>query len=416
MGVSTAMRRASSRRRSADETLVHAKRMAPTAGISGVEELSPQNEFGVSVFAAMRPRSLSDGLTFGKGRTPVDAEVGALMEGLEFYFAEPGVSDVKTLWATARELAGQQAAEEALNQYIPLRGKTLEVEAPLLLARAHDLETGEESLVPAELVFRPAPDTVQKLYGTSTNGLASGNSIEEASRFALFELIERDIWSLELARSQSRLVTPESLPEEIQEIIARADQQGLSLCIRTVPNDYGLPFFVSFLTDANDLRLDSFNGGWGCAFNASDAVMQSVLEAVQSRLGLIYGGRKQTDRLARKLADGNTRKIADLVSGQIRKVLDATLSTSFTDLADVSSLTASETQLDSLIGIFREASDAPIHRVIYSPRKSPLHFVRLIIPTLEHYKVGKPRVGSRLRAALRESAAGKSVRSDGQNS
>jgi len=109
MGVSTAMRRASSRRRSADETLVHAKRMAPTAGISGVEELSPQNEFGVSVFAAMRPRSLSDGLTFGKGRTPVDAEVGALMEGLEFYFAEPGVSDVKTLWATARELAGQQA-------------------------------------------------------------------------------------------------------------------------------------------------------------------------------------------------------------------------------------------------------------------------------------------------------------------
>jgi len=408
------MRRASSRRRSADETLLHARRMAPSAGISGVEELSPQNEFGVSVFAAMRPHSLSDRLTFGKGRTPVDAEVGALMEGLEFYFAEPGVSGVKTLWATARELAGQQDAEEALNQYIPLRGKALEVEAPLMLARAHDLETGEESFVPAELVFRPAPNTIQKLYGTSTNGLASGNSIEEASRFALFELIERDIWSLELARGQSRLVTPESLPEEIKEIIARADQQGLSLCIRTVPNDYGLPFFVSFLTDSNDLRLDSFNGGWGCAFSASDAVMQSVLEAIQSRLGLIYGGRKQADRLARKLAGGNTQKIADLVSGQIRKVLDATLSTSFTDLADVSSLTASETQLDSLIGIFREASDAPIHRVIYSPRKSPLHFVRLIIPTLEHYKVGKPRVGSRLRAALRESAA--ALRSYGQNS
>jgi ribosomal protein S12 methylthiotransferase accessory factor len=416
MGVTTAMRRASSRRRSADETLVHAKRMAPAAGICDVEELSPQNEFGVSVFAAMRPRSLSDVITFGKGRTPVDAEVGALMEGLEFYFAEPGVTDVKTLWATARELAGQQTAEEALNQYIPLHGKQLEAEAPLLLARAHDLETREESLVPAELVFRPAPDTVQKLYGTSTNGLASGNSIEEASRFALFELIERDIWSLELARSQSRLVAPESLPEEIQEIVARAEQQGLGLCIRTVPNDYGLPFFVSFLTDSNDLRLESFNGGWGCAFNASDAVMQSVLEAVQSRLGLIYGGRKQTDRLARKLADGNTRKIADLVSGQIGKVLDSTLSTNFTDVADVSSLTDSETQLDSLIGIFRQVSDAPIHQVIFAPRKSPLHFVRLIVPTLEHYKVGKPRVGSRLRAALRETAAGKSVGSDGQHS
>jgi ribosomal protein S12 methylthiotransferase accessory factor len=416
MGVTTAMRRASSRRRSAEETLVHAKRLAPTAGICDVEEVSPQNEFGVSVFAALRPRSLSDVVTFGKGRTPVDAEVGALMEGLEFYFAEPGMSDVETLWGTARELAGQQTAAEALDQYIPLHGKQLEAEAPLLLACAHDLETREESLVPAELVFRPAPEAVQKLYGTSTNGLASGNSIEEASRFALFELIERDIWSLELARSQSRLVTPESLPEEIQDIVARANQQGLGLCIRTVPNEYGLPFFVSFLTDSNDLRLESFNGGWGCTFNASDAVMQSVLEAVQSRLGLIYAGRKQTDRLARKLAEGNTQKLADLVSEQIRKVLDSTLSTNFTDVANVSGLTDSETQLDSLIEIFREVSDAPIHQVIYSPRKSPLHFVRLIVPTLEHYKVGTPRVGSRLRAALRETAAGKSVGSDGQHS
>jgi hypothetical protein len=131
---------------------------------------------------------------------------------------------------------------------------------------------------------------------------------------------------------------------------------------------------------------------------------------------LIYGGRKQADRLARKLADGNTQKIADLVSGQIRKVLDSRLSASFTDVADVSGLADSETQLDSLIEIFRQVSDAPIHQVIYSPSKSPLHFVRLIVPTLEHYKVGKPRVGSRLRAALRETAAGKSVGSDGQHS
>ena len=413
MGVDTAMRRASSRCRSADETLVHARRMAPIAGICDVEELSPQNEFGVSVFAAVRPQSLADVVTFGKGRTPVDAEVGALMEGLEFHFAEPGASDVETLWGTAADLAGDQTTEETLRQYIPLHGKQIEIEAPFLLARAHELETREESLVPAELVFRPAPDTVQKLYGTSTNGLASGNSIEEATRFALLELIERDIWSLELARSRSRLVTLESLPEEIQEIAARDERQGLRLCVRTVPNDYGLPFFASFLTDSNDLRLESFNGGWGCGFHSSDAAMQSVLEAIQSRLGLIYGGRKQASRVARKLAGGDTRKIADMVSGQIAKVLDSTLSANFTDVADASEFTDSETHLDSLLRILRQVTNAPVHQVLYTPKESPLHVVRLIVPALEHYKVGKPRVGSRLRAALRDTAASKSAESDG---
>jgi len=84
--------------------------------------------------------------------------------------------------------------------------------ASLLLAAVQELETGDDCTIPAELIYYPAPDVGQSLFGSSTNGLASGNSVLEASIQALLELIERDIWSFELVRSSSRLVDPRACP------------------------------------------------------------------------------------------------------------------------------------------------------------------------------------------------------------
>ena len=99
-------------------------------------------------------------------------------------------------------------------------------------------------------------------------------------------------------RTSSRLVKPASLPDEIREIVERAERNGLGMKVRTIHNDYGLPFFAAFVFDKNDLRRESFNGGWACDLDRRTALVRAVTEAAQSRLAFIHGGRKLLRRAA----------------------------------------------------------------------------------------------------------------------
>src|SRR5436190_1869326 len=157
-----------SMRTSAPETtLLYAKRLAAAAGISEVTDITDLDVLGVPVFVSVRPHARGESHTFGKGLRRVDAEVGACMEGLEFYFAEPGTGHVSTRWGTARDVAGHARAADAILDFVPLLNREVDLDGPLLLASARDIETGAECSIPAELVFYPAPDVGQSLFGSS---------------------------------------------------------------------------------------------------------------------------------------------------------------------------------------------------------------------------------------------------------
>jgi len=179
----------------------------------------------------------------------------------------------------------------------------------LLLASARNLESGAESAIPAELIFYPAPDVGQAIFGSSTNGLASGNSLLEATLQALLELIERDIWSFEFVRGESKLIEAASLPDHVREIVERAEQNGLQLKVRTIPNDYGMPFFAAFVFDLNNPSRQTFNGGWACDLDRDRALARAVTEAAQSRVAFIHGGRKvPTSRAADSTLEDQQRE------------------------------------------------------------------------------------------------------------
>src|SRR5262245_53730078 len=246
---------------SPETTLLYAKEMAAAAGISEVRDITDLDVLGVPVYVSVRPQARGDVFTFGKGLRRIEAEVGAYMEALEFYFSEPGIGQVSTRWGSAKEVTG---ADDAILDFAPLLQREVDLASPLLLATVNNIESEDEATIPAELIYYPAPEVGQVVFGSSTNGLASGNSVLEASVQALLELIERDIWSFESIRSSSRLVDPETLPNDIREIFDRAEQNGLCLKVRTVANVYGLPFFAAFVFDVNDPSRKRFNGGWAC--------------------------------------------------------------------------------------------------------------------------------------------------------
>jgi ribosomal protein S12 methylthiotransferase accessory factor len=372
-----------------ETTLLHARQWAATAGISEVRDITELDVLGVPVFVSVRPQARGEAFTFGKGLRSVDAEVGAYMEALEFYFAEPGIGDVSTHWGSARDVAGHERADDAILDFVPLLQREVDLDGPLLLALARDLESGAECAIPAELIYYPAPEVGQSLFGSSTNGLASGNSVLEATIQALLELIERDIWSFEFVRNVSKLVEAASLPDGVSEIVGRAEQNGLQLKVRTIPNDYGIPFFAAFVFDLNNPSRKTFNGGWACDLDRDRALIRAVNEAAQSRVAFIHGGRKAPA----SDADEQVRRHMMGVSDPREQVL-------LTDIPDLAVDSTLQQKLDALIEILRRVVREPIYRVVFTPPDSPLQVVRVVVPLMENLKETRVRLGRRLKAAI----------------
>ena len=379
-----------------ETTLLNARQWAATAGISEVTDITEFDILGVPVFVSVRPQARGEAFTFGKGLRPVDAEVGAYMEALEFYFAEPGIGDVSTHWGSARDVAGHERADDAILDFVPLLQREVDLDGPLLLASVQDLESGAERAIPAELIYYPAPDVGQSLFGSSTNGLASGNSVLEATIQALLELIERDIWSFEFVRNASKLVEATSLPDEVREIVRRAEQNGLQLKVRTIHNDYGIPFFAAFVFDLNNPSRKTFNGGWACDLDRDRAVLRAVTEAAQSRVAFIHGGRKVPTTPQDQDAERVRRHMLGVSDPQQQVLL--------TDIPDLAVAGTLQQKLDALIAILRRVVQEPIYRVVFTPPDLPLQVVRVVVPLMENLKETRVRVGRRLKAAI-ESAS-----------
>ena len=379
-----------------ETTLLNARSLAATAGISEVSDLTGLDVLGVPVCVSVRAQARGESYTYGKGLRLIEAEVGAYMEALEFFFAEPGTGPVTTRWGSAREVSGAERAHDAILDFGPLLNREVDLDAPLLLASVEDLESGAECTVPAELIYYPAPDVGQSLFGTSTNGLASGNSVLEASIQALLELIERDIWSFELVRSSSRLVDAASLPDQVREIVERAEQNGLQLIVRTVLNDYGLPFFAAFVFDLNSPSRKTFNGGWACDVDREVSLVRAVTEAAQSRVAFIHGGRRVP---ASQVIDPAADEI-ELVRRHMRGVSDARQAISFNEIPNPGFVDTLEQRFELVIKRLRQVVDKPIYRVVFTPRDSLLQVVRLVVPLVESFKENRVRVGPRLKAAI----------------
>ena len=381
-----------------ETTLLYAKQLAPTAGISEVRDLTDLDILGVPVYVSVRPQARGEAFTFGKGLRRVDAEVGAYMEALEFFFAEPGIGCVSTHWGSARDVAGQERADDAVLDFVPLLRREVNLDGSLLLGSVQDLEREDECAIPAELIYYPAPDCGQLLFGSSTNGLASGNSVLEASIQALLELIERDIWSFEFVRGASKLVEAASLPEEVREIVERAERNGLQLRVRTIPNDYGMPFFAAFVFDLKNPSRKTFNGGWACDLDRESALVRAVTEAAQSRLAFIHGGRKVPR--AAGFALETQQQEAKLMRQHMLGVSDPRQQTLLADIPDLAVAGTLQEKLDAVIERLRRVVQEPIYRVVLTPPESSLQVVRLVVPLLENLKETRVRVGRRLKGAI----------------
>ena len=273
----------------------HARALARALGISRVTDITRLDSVGVPVFASIRPDASPGSLCVnaGKGLRFAEARVGAYMEAIEFAFAEYNRAGLAVIEAPAGAVYEGAAREDSILDFCPRLGTEIPLDRPIACVAAADIVTGESFLGPAELVFMPFPADAgsPSYFGANSNGLASGNTVIEATIHALAEVIERDICSFYTMDDVSALVQPDTYPPALRRILHAIARAGLTLYVRNVPNRFRMPFFTATVVDEHRLDPVFVNGGQGCHPNRDVAITRAITESLQSRLSLIHGGR-----------------------------------------------------------------------------------------------------------------------------
>jgi len=274
-----------------DETLARIEPKVPAAGITRVADITNLDRIGIPVFSCIRPTAESGAITVynGKGATVEESRISAIMEGIERYSSE--LHDRRTHFAPYQEMFAHGRVLDPKDLILP---RDADLDRAIAWVEGYDITNDEEVLVPAQAVFHPLPPHTGQLFRTSTNGLASGNTLEEAVFHALSEVIERDAWSLvEASRNTGASVVNIDDPTCLAMQKKFSDAQ-VEVIVRDITSDIGIPTMAAIADDVllRDPMLLTI--GIGTHTSARIAVMRALTEVAQSRLTQIHGAREDT--------------------------------------------------------------------------------------------------------------------------
>lgn len=373
-----------------EETLEVARAKLPAAGITRVADITNLDRIGIPVFSSIRPTAEAGAISVynGKGATPIEAEVSAMMEGIERYSGEMDGREIVT--GRYSDLSAERNALDPADLILPER-----VPADLVVpwVAGYDVMQGEEVLVPAHAVFHPLPVTCGRLFRTNTNGLASGNTIEEAVFHALMEVVERDAWSLVEVTKRTGPQIEGVMDGLAADLLAKFAAAGVEITLRDITSDTGIPTVAAVADDVVLKDPALLTIGMGSHTSARIAVLRALTEVAQSRLTQIHGAREDTDTadVRRMIGYERTKRLNRHWFAENGSIEFAAMPSFDSDdfLTDIGHVT----------GLLAQAG---LSRVIVADLTRPeigIPVVRVIVPGLEMYAMDQDRMGRRCRDA-----------------
>lgn len=283
------------RRYTAEAMLARVRPLFATFGITRLGVLTGLDRLGIPVAAAYRPNSRSIAVHQGKGQTLAAAKISAAMEAVECWHAEHADPPLRLGDRSDIARHGPTLDPAAL----PLLPGADASDARLLWCEAAELVAGGAVWVPFELVSAdltvPAPAGFG-VFRQTTNGLASGGTLAEATLQALFEAVERDAvarWHASaFAARAAGCVDPASVAGPASRwLLERFAAAGVAVQIWDATTAIGLPVFVALAAEADGVAGVEPELGAGCHIAADVALARALAEAAQARLTRISGAR-----------------------------------------------------------------------------------------------------------------------------
>lgn len=367
-----------------------------TVGITRVADITDLDRIGMPVFTAIRPTAEDGAISIygGKGISKDHAKASAMMEGFERYSAEKQESD-DTIFATPNEIGekGEYIEPKSLN--LPQKFEKADLgDTRFEWNLAHDIITGNDYYVLSNAVFHPYnhDSDVESLFKSNTNGLASGNVLEEAILHGIFEVIERDAWSIfEMTHKNYSQINIDSIESElINEIIDKFESQGIKIKLMDFTADINIPTIAASADDTVTRDAGLLTLGIGTHLDPEVAILRALTEVAQSRATQINGAREDTVRadFAREAGYERMKRINKYYFRQEEEQIN---------LSDIEN--KSTTSIDEDIDIVKEELIAnDIKHVLYTDLTRPevdVSVVRVIIPEMEVYAIDPSRAGYR---------------------
>lgn len=393
------------RSRPVQESLALARKVAEARGISRVVDTTWLDTIGIPVFAAIRPDGLKGTLCVhsGKGFSAEEAQIGAYMEAIEFSFGPPGRNSARWSMSKPGEIVASFRQQLRFADFAPKKGRSVASDDSIAVVEGREIASGlGRVLIPAELVYVPfSAIPGVRLYGSSTNGLASGNTLDEAVVHGVAEVMERHVRSLDLLDDRSCAIDIESGPPKIRALAERVRAAGLQCHLRCTENEFGVAYFSAYILEGDECAPLSVAAGFGLHPVREIAAVRALAEAAQSRLTAIHGGRddimkriswaKQAGREAELAAN---RRIRD------RLTRPQPLG-SFEDVVDFAAAVGSVA--DCRLCLFDALRRGGLNHVVQIPLSDesfPFAIVRVVVPGAEFYDPELQRVGPRLLRAV----------------
>jgi len=385
------------RERPLELTYKYALEKAKDLNITRVTDTTFLDKVGVPVFASIRPMGNSLCVNAGKGFTVNEAKTGALMEAIEFAYGEYGRTKKELQLITINDLIDQLPPYLKLEDFGFKLGKRASTDELIACTGCVNTSDDKVYLLPAQLVFIPFRENPgADLFGTFTNGLASGNSIQEATIHAICELIERDVASFNRVKDTSVWVDVDKSVFKINCLKEKIDSAGLKLSLRYTDNQFGLPFFESYIIDDFSSDHVSTAKGQGLHPVKEVAAVRAITEALQSRLSCIHGGRDDIFEGYEMFDSLSLDKKKETYLSIKDKTLNKQNFITYNDIKAPPVPASLDEAMQILENALTRNNIKDIFRYVFTNPDDYLQVVKIIIPKLEYFDQKLKRMGPRL--------------------
>lgn len=421
----------SSRMKSVQETLTTILPVSGNIGITRLADITDMDILGIPNYSAVLPGTEDYIWVYsGKGPTRLDAKASALMESIERYCSLPSNNQKKMIQGSFKDVSKLSKTLHPSNVVEPM---LFEYDDDMIMdfLPGYDIINKEKIMVPSSLaLFRYSPKSlaVNPFAYHHTNGLASGNVLEEAICHSLCEVIERDATSLaELSASalpyhflktMTKYLSHNGLEIEpidstkfvdddtkfpdvdisnldfkpVLNLVKKFNDAKIPLIIKDITSEIGIPTFnassIEWITEDYGFLAE----GHGTHPDARIALLRAITEVSQTRAANIQGARDDL----RKISYGRT-------NSDEKKTWQFMKSKYCVKFSEIKSY-VNDDILDDINLILSKLNSNGLKQVIIVDLTNPqimIPVVRTIVPGLETFKITKTVIGKRGRECFK---------------
>ena len=436
--------------KSAEETLTEILPLSARIGVTRISDITFMDRLFIPNYSAILPGTEDTIWVYsGKGTTKPHAKAGALMEAIERYSSLSSThrgtfiqGDYSHLSKSYNNVLHPAEVTEPVNQQYDDESTIMD----FLLG--FDLLTGESILIPAEIaLYRYSPNypAVSVFSHFHTNGLASGNVLEEAICHALCEVIERDAVSIaDLCASSIPYNILEKIGESLEQkdvgnpkikesdddkfvddssffpdvdiseitrefepiksLVKKFDDACIPLLIKDITQkDIGIPTFVASSIEWVTHDYGYFAKGFGAHPDARVALTRAITEASQTRAVNIQGARDDLKKIKYKENDEIYKRKWQFMPASSSLSKEKNSNKNIINFSEIKSHLNEDILVDIDL-ILSGLKKVGLRRAIIVDLTSPnigIPVVRAIVPGLETFEVSQSIMGRRARQFFR---------------